>query len=164
MDEDGVDQQKSCRVWTCSQPMLQRSWSLFITLLTSQRATDYSTHNTNTRDHTSSSANTQVTASKWIHPQKVIWMFNDLKYVADSVPEYQLHSFILCDAGQHTSHSSPALPGQPSAHAGSRQNRLLWKLFGINSTRCVWRKKKDKYNPKNTIPTMKQTLLIMNWE
>ncbi|KAI3362192.1 hypothetical protein L3Q82_012521 [Scortum barcoo] len=29
------------------------------------------------------------------------------------------------------------------------------ELFGINSTRCVWRKKKDEYHPKNTIPTVK---------
>ena len=29
------------------------------------------------------------------------------------------------------------------------------ELFGINSTRRVWRKKKDEYNPKNTIPTLK---------
>jgi transposase len=29
------------------------------------------------------------------------------------------------------------------------------ELFGLNSTRRVWRKKKDEYNPKNTIPTMK---------
>ncbi|KAK6313993.1 hypothetical protein J4Q44_G00154520 [Coregonus suidteri] len=28
------------------------------------------------------------------------------------------------------------------------------KLFGLNSTRRVWRKKKDEYNPKNTIPTV----------
>lgn len=54
-------------------------------------------------------------------------MFNDMKYVADSVQECQHHSFLLCDAGQHTSHSSPALLGQLSAHAGSRENRLLWQ-------------------------------------
>ncbi len=29
------------------------------------------------------------------------------------------------------------------------------ELFGINSTRHVWRKKRDEYNPKNTIPTVK---------
>ncbi|KAI3355043.1 hypothetical protein L3Q82_017920 [Scortum barcoo] len=29
------------------------------------------------------------------------------------------------------------------------------ELFGINSTRRVWRKKKDEYHPKNTIPTVK---------
>ncbi len=29
------------------------------------------------------------------------------------------------------------------------------ELFGINSTRRVWRKKKDEYNPKNAIPTVK---------
>ena len=29
------------------------------------------------------------------------------------------------------------------------------ELFGLNSTRRTWRKKKDVYSPKNTIPTVK---------
>ncbi|KAL0201667.1 hypothetical protein M9458_004854 [Cirrhinus mrigala] len=39
--------------------------------------------------------------------------------------------------------------------------KVMWsdetkiELSGINSTRRVWRKKKDEYNPKNTIPTVK---------
>uniref|UniRef100_A0A8C7RRQ8 Transposase Tc1-like domain-containing protein n=1 Tax=Oncorhynchus mykiss TaxID=8022 RepID=A0A8C7RRQ8_ONCMY len=39
--------------------------------------------------------------------------------------------------------------------------KVMWsdetkiELFGLNSTRHVWRKKKDEYNPKNTIPTVK---------
>uniref|UniRef100_A0AAY5KJB4 Transposase Tc1-like domain-containing protein n=1 Tax=Esox lucius TaxID=8010 RepID=A0AAY5KJB4_ESOLU len=39
--------------------------------------------------------------------------------------------------------------------------KVMWsdetkiELFGLNSTRCVWRKKKDEYNPKNTIPSVK---------
>ncbi|KAK6304500.1 hypothetical protein J4Q44_G00250860 [Coregonus suidteri] len=39
--------------------------------------------------------------------------------------------------------------------------KVMWsdetkiELFGLNSTCRVWRKKKDEYNPKNTIPTMK---------
>ncbi|KAJ8413180.1 hypothetical protein AAFF_G00091760 [Aldrovandia affinis] len=39
--------------------------------------------------------------------------------------------------------------------------KVLWsdetkiKLFGINSTRRVWRKKKAALDPKNTIPTVK---------
>uniref|UniRef100_A0A8C7SLW5 Transposase Tc1-like domain-containing protein n=1 Tax=Oncorhynchus mykiss TaxID=8022 RepID=A0A8C7SLW5_ONCMY len=39
--------------------------------------------------------------------------------------------------------------------------KVMWsdetkiELFGQNSTRSVWRKKKDEYNPKNTIPTVK---------
>ena len=39
--------------------------------------------------------------------------------------------------------------------------KVMWsdetkiELFGLNSTRCIWKKKKDEYNPKNTIPTMK---------
>ncbi|KAJ0004848.1 hypothetical protein NQD34_011062 [Periophthalmus magnuspinnatus] len=39
--------------------------------------------------------------------------------------------------------------------------KVMWsdetkiELFGLNSTRCVWRKKNDEYHPKNTIPTVK---------
>ena len=29
------------------------------------------------------------------------------------------------------------------------------ELFGINSTRLVWRKRNAEYNPNNTIPTVK---------
>lgn len=29
------------------------------------------------------------------------------------------------------------------------------ELFGLNSTRRVWRRKNDEYHPKNTIPTVK---------
>lgn len=29
------------------------------------------------------------------------------------------------------------------------------EVFGANSTRCVWRKKKAELHPKNTIPTVK---------
>ena len=39
--------------------------------------------------------------------------------------------------------------------------KVMWsdetkiELFGINSTRCVWKKRNAEYNPKNTIPTVK---------
>ena len=39
--------------------------------------------------------------------------------------------------------------------------KVMWsdetkiELFGLNSTRRVWRKKNEEYNPKNTIPTVK---------
>ena len=39
--------------------------------------------------------------------------------------------------------------------------KVMWsdetkiELFGINSTRHVWRKRNAEYNPKNTIPTVK---------
>ena len=32
------------------------------------------------------------------------------------------------------------------------------ELFGINSSRRVWRKRNAEYNPKNTIPTEVETL------
>ncbi len=36
--------------------------------------------------------------------------------------------------------------------------KVLWSdvvLFGINSTRCVWRRRNAACDPKNTIPTVK---------
>uniref|UniRef100_A0A673MHA2 Transposase Tc1-like domain-containing protein n=1 Tax=Sinocyclocheilus rhinocerous TaxID=307959 RepID=A0A673MHA2_9TELE len=47
--------------------------------------------------------------------------------------------------------------------------KVMWsdetkiEVFGINSTRRVWRKKKDEYNPKNTIPTVKHGGGNMLW-
>uniref|UniRef100_A0AAY5KG10 Transposase Tc1-like domain-containing protein n=1 Tax=Esox lucius TaxID=8010 RepID=A0AAY5KG10_ESOLU len=47
--------------------------------------------------------------------------------------------------------------------------KVLWsyetiiKLFGINSTRCVWRKRNAAYDPKNTIPTVKHGGGNMFW-
>ena len=43
----------------------------------------------------------------------------------------------------------------------SQKNLMMWsdetkiEPFGINLTRCVWRKRNAEYNPKNTIPTVK---------
>ena len=36
-----------------------------------------------------------------------------------------------------------------------RSDETKMELFGINSTRHVWRKRNAVYNPKNTIPTVK---------
>ena len=36
-----------------------------------------------------------------------------------------------------------------------RSDETKIELFGINSTRPVWRKRNAEYNPKNTIPTVK---------
>ncbi|CDQ82348.1 unnamed protein product [Oncorhynchus mykiss] len=51
--------------------------------------------------------------------------------------------------------------GLKSCSARKEWEKVMWsdetkiELFGLNSTRRVWRKKKDEYNPKNTIPTVK---------
>ena len=36
-----------------------------------------------------------------------------------------------------------------------RSDEIKIELFGINSTRRVWRKRNSEYNPENTIPTVK---------
>ncbi len=67
---------------------------------------------------------------------------------------------------------SCSLPAQASTCPGPSEDchlddpeeaweKFMWsdetkiELFGINSTRRVWRKKKNEDNPKNTIPTVK---------
>ncbi|CDR18374.1 unnamed protein product [Oncorhynchus mykiss] len=51
--------------------------------------------------------------------------------------------------------------GLKSCSARKEWEKVMWsdetkiELFGLNSTRRVWKKKKDEYNPKNTIPTVK---------
>ncbi|CDQ86387.1 unnamed protein product [Oncorhynchus mykiss] len=51
--------------------------------------------------------------------------------------------------------------GFKTCSARKEWEKVMWsdepkiELFGLNSTHRVWRKKKDEYNPKNTIPTVK---------
>ncbi|CDQ70841.1 unnamed protein product [Oncorhynchus mykiss] len=51
--------------------------------------------------------------------------------------------------------------GLKSCSARKEWEKVMWsdetkiELFGLNSTRRVWRKKEEEYNPKNTIPTVK---------
>ncbi|CDQ91119.1 unnamed protein product [Oncorhynchus mykiss] len=51
--------------------------------------------------------------------------------------------------------------GLKSCSARKEWEKVMWsdetniEIFGLNSTCRVWRKKKDEYNPKNTIPTVK---------
>ncbi|CDQ61360.1 unnamed protein product [Oncorhynchus mykiss] len=59
--------------------------------------------------------------------------------------------------------------GFKSCSARKEWEKVMWsdetkiKRFGLNSTRRVWRKKKDEYNPKNTIPTVKHGGSIILW-
>ena len=51
--------------------------------------------------------------------------------------------------------------GEKLTTVGTKLEKVMWsdetkiELFGINSTRRVWRKRIAEYNPKNTIPTVK---------
>ncbi|CDQ73294.1 unnamed protein product [Oncorhynchus mykiss] len=78
----------------------------------------------------------------------------------------------LKTAGTTVSKKTISPPAQASACPGKFSNdhldypeeeweKVMWsdeteiELFGPNCTHRVWRKKKDEYNPKNTIPTVK---------
>ncbi len=47
--------------------------------------------------------------------------------------------------------------------------KVLWsdetkiQLFGINSTRRVWRRRNAAYDPKNTLPTVKKHIKVLEW-
>ncbi|CDQ61153.1 unnamed protein product [Oncorhynchus mykiss] len=75
-------------------------------------------------------------------------LVNDLKRAGTTVPQKTISNTLR----RH---------GLKSCSARKEWEKVMWfdetkiELFGLNSTRRVWRKKKDEYNPKNTIPTMK---------
>ncbi|KAI4881494.1 hypothetical protein NFI96_000632 [Prochilodus magdalenae] len=100
-------------------------------------------------------------------------LVNDLKRAGTTVSKVTVgntlrrHSLKSCMAGK--------VPLLKSAHVHARLKfahdhlddpeesweKVLWSdetkidLFGLNSTRRVWRMKNDVYHPKNTIPTVK---------
>ncbi|KAI4887109.1 hypothetical protein NFI96_003144 [Prochilodus magdalenae] len=105
-------------------------------------------------------------------------LVNDLKRAGTTVSKVTLrrHSLKSCMARK--------VPLLKSAHVQARLKfahdhlddpedsweKVLWsdetqiELFGLNSTRRVWRTKNDEYHPKNTIPTVKhESERIMLW-
>ncbi|CAM4639771.1 unnamed protein product [Leuciscus chuanchicus] len=100
-------------------------------------------------------------------------LVNDLKRAGTTVSKKSI-SNTLCHHGLKSC-SAHKVPLLKPAHVQARLKfandhmddpeeeweKVMWsdetkiELFGLNSTRCVWRKKKDEYNPKNTIPTVK---------
>uniref|UniRef100_A0AAZ3QGG7 Transposase Tc1-like domain-containing protein n=1 Tax=Oncorhynchus tshawytscha TaxID=74940 RepID=A0AAZ3QGG7_ONCTS len=100
-------------------------------------------------------------------------LVNDLKRAGTTVSEKTIsntlhrHGLKSCSARK--------VPLLKPAHVQARQKfandhlddpeeeceKVVWfdetkkEIFGLNSTRRVWRKKKDEYNPKNTIPSVK---------
>ncbi|CDQ56278.1 unnamed protein product [Oncorhynchus mykiss] len=75
-------------------------------------------------------------------------LVNDLKRAGTTVSKKTISNTLL----RH---------GLKCCSARKEWEKVMWsdetkiELFCLNSTRCVWRKKKDEYNPKNTIPTVK---------
>uniref|UniRef100_A0A6Q2YG97 Transposase Tc1-like domain-containing protein n=1 Tax=Esox lucius TaxID=8010 RepID=A0A6Q2YG97_ESOLU len=100
-------------------------------------------------------------------------LVNDLKRAGTTVSKKTISNTLHHDGLK--SCSSRKVPLLKPAHVQARLKyandhlddpeeeweKVIWsdetkiELFGLNSTRCVWRKKEDEYNPKNTIPTLK---------
>jgi transposase len=100
-------------------------------------------------------------------------LVNDLKRAGTTVSEKTISNTLRCHGLK--SCSARKVPLLKPAHVQARLKfandhlddpeeeweKVMWsdetkiELFGLNSTRRVWRKKKDEYNPKSTIPTVK---------
>uniref|UniRef100_A0AAZ3PE18 Transposase Tc1-like domain-containing protein n=1 Tax=Oncorhynchus tshawytscha TaxID=74940 RepID=A0AAZ3PE18_ONCTS len=100
-------------------------------------------------------------------------LVNDLKAAGTIVTKKTIVK-ILCREGLKSC-SARKVPLLKKAHIHARLKfanehlndsednwvKVLWsdetkiELFGINSTRCVWRRRNAAYDPKNTIPTVK---------
>uniref|UniRef100_A0A8C7LNS2 Transposase Tc1-like domain-containing protein n=1 Tax=Oncorhynchus mykiss TaxID=8022 RepID=A0A8C7LNS2_ONCMY len=100
-------------------------------------------------------------------------LLNDLKRAGTTVSKKTISNTLRCHGLK--SCSARNVPLLKPAHVQARLKfandhlddpeeeweKVMWsdetkiELFGLNSTRRVWRKKKDEYNPKNTIPTVK---------
>uniref|UniRef100_A0AAZ3QRG6 Transposase n=1 Tax=Oncorhynchus tshawytscha TaxID=74940 RepID=A0AAZ3QRG6_ONCTS len=98
-------------------------------------------------------------------------LVNDLKRTGSTVSKKTISNTLR----RHGLKSCSEIPLLKPAHVQARLKfandhlddpeeeweKVIWsdetkiELFGLNATRCVWRKKKDEYNTKNTIPTVK---------
>uniref|UniRef100_A0AAY5K8J5 Tc1-like transposase DDE domain-containing protein n=1 Tax=Esox lucius TaxID=8010 RepID=A0AAY5K8J5_ESOLU len=99
-------------------------------------------------------------------------LVNDLKRAGTTVSKKTIsntlrrHGFKILQRTQGPPAQASACPASlkfASDHLDDPEEeweKVMWsdetkiELFGLNSTRRVWRKKKDEYNPKNTIPTV----------
>ncbi|KAK6320277.1 hypothetical protein J4Q44_G00093840 [Coregonus suidteri] len=100
-------------------------------------------------------------------------LVNDLKRAGTTVSKKTISNTLLRHGLKSCSARKVPLlkPAHVQAHLkfandhlddpAEKWEKVMWsdetkiELFGLNSTRRVWRKKKDEYNPKNTIPTVK---------
>ena len=93
-------------------------------------------------------------------------LVNDLKAVGTTVTKRTISNTLHREGLK--SCCACKVPMLKKAHVQARLKfakeaweKVMWsdetkiKLFGINSTRRVWRKRNAEYNPKNTIPTVK---------
>uniref|UniRef100_A0AAY5KNH1 Transposase Tc1-like domain-containing protein n=1 Tax=Esox lucius TaxID=8010 RepID=A0AAY5KNH1_ESOLU len=100
-------------------------------------------------------------------------LVNDLKRAGTTVSKKTISNTLRCHGLKSCStHKVPLLkPAHVLAclkfvndhldDPEEKWEKVMWsdetkiELFGLNSSCHVWRKKKDEYNPKNTIPTVK---------
>ena len=83
-------------------------------------------------------------------------LVNDLKAIGTTVTKRTISNTLHREGLK-----SCCLPKKHLDDPEEAWEKVMWsdetkiELFGINSTRRVWRKRNAEYNPKNTIPTVK---------
>ncbi len=91
-------------------------------------------------------------------------LINDLKAAGTIITKKTIGNTLRCERLKSCSaRTESTCTARLKFDNDSEENwvKVLWsdetkiKLFVINSTRCVWRRRNSAYDPKNTIPTVK---------
>ncbi len=115
--------------------------------------------------------NRQIAFTAWAHPpgcahQREVWSIQWLPPLAVQLPRLYLvliEGLKSCRPRKVPLLKKAHLQDRLKFANDSKENwvKVLWsdetkiQLFGINSTRRVWRRRNAAYDPKNTIPTVK---------
>uniref|UniRef100_A0A3B3TH33 Uncharacterized protein n=1 Tax=Paramormyrops kingsleyae TaxID=1676925 RepID=A0A3B3TH33_9TELE len=109
-------------------------------------------------------ANPRTTQEEFVNDLKAVGTIFNKRTISNTLCSYNFKSCIACKVPLFKRAHVQACLKYASEHLNNSNEawkNVIWsdetktKLFGINSTRHVWRKKNADCNPRNTIPTVK---------